>query len=163
MAFFLDIDTGLLQRPQLVLYERSFCIATAGCMTGVFSATCAAYEEIVRAIVAAQWVVRAQWSEHWHLETRVKGSGFESNWVDANFPPFPVRLVTLYFQLSLKQLVRRNNEHTIAYYMRHSACTYSSMTKTFPNQILFTTLTLTAIQGRWQSLWTWIRVNEDSK
>lgn len=52
-----------------------FSITTAGCMTGVFSATCAAYEEIVRASCCT---VSGQSSVVRTLAPQVKGSGFES-------------------------------------------------------------------------------------
>ena len=59
-------------------------------MTGVFSATCAAYEEIVRASCCT---VSGQSSVVRTLAPQVKGSG-DLNPDDANFPPFPLHLVT---------------------------------------------------------------------
>ena len=118
-----------------------FSIATAGCMTGVFSATCAAYEEIVRAIVAAQWVVRAQWSEHWHLKSSVLGLN-PNDCQLSTFSLSPCNTISSWVWSSWSEETMNIQLHTICDIVHAPTPVWLKLF--FPNQILFTTLTLTA-------------------
>ena len=113
-------------------------IATAGCMTAVFSATCAPYEEIVRAIVAAQWVVRAQWSEHWQLKSRVLGLNPDDSQL-STFPPSLRNSKSVFISSWVSHLSEETNyEHLINVIAYFCDIVHAPTPKfCFPNQIPF--------------------------